>query len=58
MLVTTLGAFLVQIQGALARVDAATGGPDPNWVLAGIDAFLVLLALYVFGEAWTVFRRR
>jgi carbon starvation protein len=58
MLVTTIGAFVFQIHGSLTRVDPASGAADPNWIIAGVDAFLVLLALYVFGEAWSILRRR
>jgi len=58
MLVTTIGAFVFQIQVSVTRVNPETGAANPNWIIAAVDAFLVLLALYVFGEAWGVLRRR
>ncbi len=56
MLVTTIAAFLYQIKEALGRVNADTGARSPNWLLAGIDIVLVLLAIYVFVEAWGILR--
>jgi carbon starvation protein len=56
MLVTTIAAFIYQIHEALTRVDATSGARSPNWILAGIDILLVVLAIYVFGEAWGILR--
>lgn len=58
MLVTTIGAFLFQIHGALTRLDPASGTWSPNWFIATVDTGLVILALFVFGEAWAILRRR
>ncbi|UCF68916.1 MAG: carbon starvation protein A [Acidobacteriota bacterium] len=51
MLVTTLGALAWQVYGSIVA-------PEPNWIIAGIDVLLVLLALFVLAEAWDALRRR
>jgi hypothetical protein len=58
MLGTTIGAFALQIHGSLTRADPASGSWAPNWIIAGVDAVLVILALYVFAEAWSILRGR
>jgi carbon starvation protein len=54
MLVTTIGALVWQIQGALAGV----GRKGPDWFLAGLCAVLIALAVAVSLEAWTSLRAR
>jgi len=52
MLVTTIGALVVQIHSSLV-----TDAPlRPNWVLAFINATLIGLAIFVFVEAMTMLR--
>jgi carbon starvation protein len=51
MLVTTIGAFLWQIFVSLNRT-------DPNWLIAVVDAVLVVLALAVLFEALSLTRSR
>jgi carbon starvation protein len=58
MLVTTIGALVFQIFGSLTRMNPATGAWSPNWLIATVDTGLVILALFVFGEAWSVLRSR
>lgn len=50
MLVTTIAAFLYQLQGALTRVNASSGASDPDWFIAVVVAVLIVLALVVFWE--------
>ena len=50
MLLTTLGALVWQIYGSLTA-------PSPNWLIAVIDAALMLLSLFVLSEAWGLLRR-
>ncbi len=54
MLVTTIGAFIWQIAGALSP----GGAKRPDWIIVGIDLVLVALALFVLAEAWAVLRGR
>jgi carbon starvation protein len=57
LLVTTIGAFVVQIAGAIGRKDAA-GASHPNYLIAIIDAVLVVLAVFVLVEAGRVLAAR
>jgi carbon starvation protein len=58
MLVTTVGAFVIQIHRSMIRSEPDTGAWSPNWALAVIDILLIVLALYVLGEAWSMYRGR
>jgi carbon starvation protein len=51
MLATTVGAFVWQIVGSLRSA-------EPNPLIIGIDAVLVVLSLFVLAEAWSLLRDR
>ena len=57
MIVTTIAAFLYQLYGALARVDAATGAAAPDWFIAVVVSVLIVLALVVFWEGVQTLRK-
>lgn len=57
LLVTTIGALGWQVYEALQKKGDG-GVPQPDWLIAGIDVVLVLLALFVLAEALAVLRGR
>jgi carbon starvation protein len=58
MLVTTVAALVWQVRGALTARAAKTGAAQPNLLLAGICAALIVLALLVLWETWRFWRTR
>jgi carbon starvation protein len=58
MLITTVAALLWQVWTAIRYTDPGTGLARPNFVLAGICAVLVVLALLVLHETWIDTRRK
>jgi carbon starvation protein len=58
LLVTTLGALVWQIFGALQATNPETGAVEPRFFMVGICGVLIFLALAVLAEAATALRAR
>jgi len=57
MLVITLTAFVLQFKGALMQRSVVDGRWSPNWILMGLTAVLIGIALSIIKETFIMFRK-